>query len=131
MRQVVPITITNLFKLRALLLQLWPLNLLPNARFNEKRDHATRLHLPRPMACNPQHRPDHTVVHRQPKRFEVKRLTGAICCHNLGQGPFSSHIMFLVEFTVVFRPELVVLDEAMFEFEEWPKLGFFRAPGTS
>ena len=39
--------------------------------------------------------------------------------------------MFLVEFTVIFRPELVVLDEATFEFEERPKLGFFRAPGTS
>jgi len=36
---------------------------LPNAGFNENWDHATRLHLPRPMARNPQHRPDHTVMH--------------------------------------------------------------------
>ena len=39
--------------------------------------------------------------------------------------------MFLVEFAVIFRPELVVLDETRFEFEEGPELGFCLAPGTS
>ena len=39
--------------------------------------------------------------------------------------------MFLAEFTVVLRPELVILDEARFELEKGPKLGFFPAPGTS
>ena len=61
----------------------------------------------------------------------LKRLTGAICRHDLGQCPSGSHVMFLVEFAVIFRPELVVLDETRFEFEERPKLGFCLAPGTS
>jgi hypothetical protein len=64
-------------------------------------------------------------------RCHLKRLTGAICRHNLGQRPSRSHVMFLVEFTVVFRPELVVLDETTFEFEERPELGFFLALRSS
>jgi hypothetical protein len=61
----------------------------------------------------------------------LERLTGAICRHNLGQGPSGSRVVFLVEFAMVFRPQLVVLDETTFEFEEGPELGFCLAPGTS
>jgi len=39
--------------------------------------------------------------------------------------------MFLLEFSVVFRPQLVLLDETTFEFEERPELGFCLAPAVS